>query len=100
MRSPHKTILRINNIDEGLLPLDDNKYETKIGICSTKGATNTNFGFLKASLRLAFKKMILIREPQEKTIHIKPQNIAAGVSRLNILGCYYFLQVPNSNDSK
>jgi hypothetical protein len=33
----------------------------------------------------------LFREPQEKMIHIKPKNVAAGYARRNIFGFYYFL---------
>jgi hypothetical protein len=35
-------------------------YETNFGFSSTAGAGKSKIGFLKASLRLAFKKPILI----------------------------------------
>jgi hypothetical protein len=38
----------------------DSHYETDFGVSSAVGAGNTKIGFLKASLRLAFKKLIFI----------------------------------------
>jgi hypothetical protein len=32
-----------------------------------------------------------LREPQEKMIHIKPKNVAAGIARRHVFGFYYFL---------
>jgi hypothetical protein len=41
-------------------PASNSHYETDFGVSSAVGAGNTKIGFLKASLRLAFKKPIFI----------------------------------------
>jgi hypothetical protein len=43
-----------------LVLTSNSHYETDFGVSSAYGAGNTKIGFLKASLRLAFKKPIFI----------------------------------------
>jgi hypothetical protein len=51
--------------------------ETCFGISSAEGARNTKIGFLKASLRLAFKKPILITDV---TWNTDDESLAASVA--------------------